>query len=404
MMKLFCSKKRRLPFRSGGPVLAALVLAVPALAGLAVSCDQDPIFAMIAREVKPREPRIKGVPTKMVLWNGTMYVGGNSLHNYRAGAWDTNGVPPPPGKIIDLAATTSYLYALVNADSPALYRLIGSSWNRVNFPGGNYLQTIYGATGSDGTPVSDCLFVGARQGPLQQDDSKNYAVFYINGSANPASAVTGTGLLTGAAFDDTTLGSECYYFSTKGGGIYLRTGPAPAAFSPLSAPSKDVTGLVRINDTSPFQILALCYSGDILAVTSASKLNNNNTGFNLPGPATVWTSPGGSQLLLVSVLTKDTLSPAYGYREIVISSGSINAGNISFREPGNGTPGAPSSMDDPNRYKDTIEPKPVNAIFQAPDGTLFASVQGRGTSKDGADGGLWSLRIRDNVLQWNAEE
>jgi hypothetical protein len=346
----------------------------------------------------------------MVVFGNALYVGGTSLHRYANKVWDAGNVPQPPGRIMDLAATTAYLYALVNTDSSGLsqelYRWPGSGqWGKVTFSDTDYprLQAIYGETDSKGIPISVYLFVGAsRGGNFSNPDTADYAVYNYDDTNYLGRVASGTGLLTGAAFDGTN-----HYFSTNGGGIYKGT---PGNLPHLPNSQSDIKGLIRITDSPSYQILALCYNGNILNVTSsnATKLNSNNIGLNLRGPAAIYTQ-GSTQLLLVATERKDTTSPTCGYREIFITSGPIatsTPGEISFREPG-AVPS--SSMDDTTRYKDTIESKPLNGIFQVPAIVdlampLFASVQGTGTAKDNTDGGLWSYRVRDGIWQWNAEE
>jgi hypothetical protein len=344
----------------------------------------------------------------MVLFNGSMYVGSTSLHRYNNGNWDQS-FPQPPGKIRDLAATTDHLYALIGDDyNFELYRWSGGSgvWQLVPFSNTGYpdLQSIYGTTKSDGTPNSNYLFVGSR-GPNSPAGTTDYAVFYISGSGSITGPVAqATGLLTGAAYDDTSS-SEHHYFSTSGGGIYEGSGSSPTAFTKITS-NAFVKGMICISSTLPDKIVALCYDGDILSVGSSSAVKlNSNPGYPFTGPAAVWRigSPTTNQLLLVAVQTSDT---TYGYREIPLYTGplsTLSAGQVTFQMPGTGTSANSSTMDDSKRYQDTIEPKPLNAIFQAPDMTLFASVQGTGTSKDDTDGGLWSYRVRDGAPQWNAE-
>jgi hypothetical protein len=384
--------------------------------GLAVlllgTCDQAPIFDMISREVKPREPRIKGVPTKMVVFNrvssGTewgMYVADSSLHRYAKNAggtadWDEGDIPQPPGDdIFDLAATDACLYALVNVDSPKLYRFDRTNWTEVGFASGNdgysRFQVIYGECDSKGKPVSGNLYVGAR------NSSGAYAVFSTGSTGSLTRLGSATGLLTGAAYD----GSSNHYISTEGGGVYQVSGSSATVVSNTSGLS--VTGMIQINDSSPVKIIALCGNGDLYTVSGLGATKVGNAGITLTGGAAVWTDGAATPttLLLLAVRSSASVSNStYGYREIVLSSGALPA-NPSVKEPGT----APSTVDDNKRYRDTIEPKPVNAILQAPDEidasrVLFASVQGRGTARDNTDGGLWSYRPRSGVNQWNAEE
>jgi hypothetical protein len=400
-----------------------------ALFFMAVSCTQDPIFSMISREVKPREPLIKGVPSKMVVFKSSsssaaalpisLYVGATSLHRYAGaagsttGAWDTNIPQPPGGMILDLAATKNYLYALINADSPALYRWNGdpgTPWENIPFSDPDFprLQVIYGQIDDEGKAVTDYLFVGARSAGLNRDDTKDYAVFYIddNGSSLSIQRVkTETALLTGVLYDGG------HYFSTNGDGIYLWNG---GSSDPVQITGEEnVKGMIQISD--PALVLAFTYAGEILKVSGAGtlRLNSNWSGQYLWGPAAVWRdSAGNPALLMITVITPDsTYGPTYGYREINLRSGPVATsvpGEMGLREPGNGTTAFPSTMDDLNRYRDSIASKPVNSIFQVPqdidsDMPIFASIQGTGTMKNNTDGGLWSYRIRDGVWQWNAE-
>lgn len=387
------------------------------------ACTQDPTFAMIAREVKPREPLIKGVPTKMVIFDKdpsaaedwSLYVGATSLRHYKDGNWDTQDIPQPPGgAIIDLAATQTYLYALTNADSPALYRWKGdrSQWEPVPFADADFprLQAIYGETDNRGKSLTDYLFVGASRGTLNRDDAKDYAVFYIDGGSPQPTAARETSLLTGAVYDGTN-----HYFSTSGDGIYQINGAPAPGLSPIKITGEEnVKGLILLDPA----ILAFCYGGNILKVEGSGTitLNSNRPGQYFRGPAAVWrreTSPSSTpDILLATVITPDsTYGPTYGYREINIKAGPVVTavpGEIALREPGNGITGFPSTMDDNKRYKDSIESKPVNCILQVPydidpQMPLFASVQGTGTMKNDTDGGLWSYRERDGLWQWNAE-
>jgi hypothetical protein len=369
---------------------------------LLFACDQDPLFDMISREVKPREPRIKGVPTKMVVFDTTgsgdwgMYVADTSLHRYARGesgqgTWDAGSIPQPPGKIFDLAATTDALYALINIDSPELYRFSSGTWEPVDTSAtGAYprLQTIYGETGSDGKPTSANLYLGA------MNSASAYAVFHTTGTVLSL-LVSETKLLTGAAYD----GSTNHYFSTDRGGVYAGTSFSASGFSNI-ATDVVVKGMIQLPSAT---IVALCYDGSLYTVSASGLSLAGTTGVNLPGAAAVY-STDTTSLLVTAIVSGTAPNSIYGYRELELSGGGL-PGTVTMKEPGT----APSTVDDTRRYQDTIEPKPVNAIFQAPadvdsERTLFASVQGRGTAKDNTDGGLWSYRSRGGVWQWNAEE
>ncbi|MDR2176644.1 MAG: hypothetical protein LBP20_01215 [Treponema sp.] len=375
-------------------------LACGALALLLSTCGQDPIFDMISREVKPRQPRIKGVPTKMAIFDrGSgdwgMYVAGSSLHRYAKGVWDAGEIPQPPGRVFDLAATSDALYALVNVDSPQLYRFNQSAgWTKVNTAAaGAYsrFQTIYSETESTGKPLTtNNLYIGAN------NSTGDYAVFHSAGGALTL-LQTGTGMLTGAAYDGTN-----HYFSANGGGVYSSTSPS-SGFAQVSGITNS-RALIRVKDTPTVEIIALCSNGDLYTVSGSTATAKGNTGINPFGAAAVWTRNTTTLLLAASQASSSTNNYVYGYRELNITGGLPET--VTMSEPG---VKAPSTADDNKRYKDTIEPKPVNAIFQAPaevdsEQTLFASVQGRGVAKDNTDGGLWSYRPRSGGWQWNAEE
>jgi hypothetical protein len=388
--------------------LRSLLLLLLAL--FATSCKQDPIFYKISREVEPREGRIKGVPTKMALFEYEsgkwgLYVAGSSLHRYAKNkdgeaVWDDGIISLPEGKVFDLAATKNYLYVLIDPDDPKLYRLGQSpaDWERVKFKSGEggSLQAIYSETNSEGIPVTGYLYAGVGQG-------SSYAVFYTdenNTDLNLTRLKEGTSLLSGAAFDGTK-----HYFSTNGDGIYLHN--SDNTVTKISAGTETVTGMIQIGNTDVY-IVALCYDGDIYKVgSSTTKLNSEAIGYHFRGPATVWTETDGSRLLLAAVSS----TPTHGYREILLDSGPLAtgaAGEILLRHPGDANP---TTVDDDDLYDDTIGIKPINSILMVPSSInsgpnplLFASIQGTGTSEKETDGGLWSYRIRDSKWQWNAEE
>jgi hypothetical protein len=389
---------------------------------------------MISREVKPQEPRIKGVPTKMVIFNRAasgedwgLYVGAASLHRYAQAAdgsggalWDEADIPQPRGKIFDLAATQNYLYALTGSDSTTLYRLgkESAAWEEVGFAAGDQgfsqIQAIFGEVDSEGIPLSDYLFVGASTGSPQQNGIGDFGIFYTDGAAEGKLTllVSDTAILTGAAYD--TAGY--HYVSTNGDGLYYAGGSSSgASFSgasfqkiPPGELSLQINGLINIGSAD----LALCYNGDILRVSGGTltKLNTESLQFNFRGAAAVWKDDKGlDTLLLVAVRNSD---PVYGYREIRLNPGNpagLEPGAIELWHPGDESP---TTVGDDKQFRDTIEPKPVNAIVQVParidpNRVLLVSIHGTGQNtgfmENSTDGGLWSYRARDGIWQWNAE-
>jgi hypothetical protein len=334
-----------------------------------------------------------------------MYVADSSLHRYANGVWDEGNIPQPPGRIFDLASTESYLYALTDPDSPRLYRFDRKElkWTEVKFASGNQgysrLQTIYGECGSDGKPLTDSLYVGA------SNSAGDYGVIYISDSGNQY-LLPGTGLLTGAVFFDNS-----HFFAADGGGVYMNT-PSDDddddSWSKIIDTEGAIKGMIMLSSSS---IIAIREDGLIFEGNSSTsppeKHEAADNSLKLTGPAAVWKDNGGNTLLLLAVrIPLSNSNSTYGYRELVLSSDSLPA-KIELKEPGSDP--AHSTVDDNKRYKDTIEPKPVNSLLQVPldvdsNRTLFASVQGRGIAQNNTDGGLWSYRSRDGIRQWNAEE
>jgi hypothetical protein len=328
-----------------------------------------------------------------------MYVADSSLHRYANGVWDEGNIPQPPGRIFDLAATKSYLYALTDPESPRLYRFDRSSWKEVKFASGNQgysrFQTIYGECNSEGKPQTDSLYLGASK------SDGDYGVIYISDSGNQY-LLPGTGLLTGAVFFDNS-----HFFAADGGGVHMYNS-LDDSWSKITVTEGAIKGMIMLSSSS---IIALRGDGVIFEGNSSNlspKVHPAaDNSLSLTGPAALWTNGSGNVLLLAVRIPLSNSNSTYGYRELVLSpEGSLPA-KIELKEPGSDP--AHSTADDNKRYKDTIEPKPVNSLLQVPlyvdsNRTLFASVQGRGIAQNNTDGGLWSYRSRDGIRQWNAEE
>jgi hypothetical protein len=355
-----------------GPALGILLLCALLTPVFLASCSQDAIFYIISREEKIKKPRIPGVPTNIVEYNGDVYVANySSLHRYSGGGnWEKLG--KPGGNFIALAATSNRLYALMmtgsRPDSARLYRSQnGNNWNEVDFAAGGYpnLQTIYADTTT--------LFAGAWDGYFT--GTQNYAIFYDNGT-NLQQIITNTSLLTGAAYSGTN-----HYLATNEDGIYVASGTPPSSPTQLynSADSNDTdrnsVGIITVGTN----VVAVERQGDILSAnaTTFSVLASPNQ--TMTGAIALWPSTGTPQLLLLGVQVN-------GYREIVLTAGNI--GSMALQVPG--TVDTVSSVPKDGVYSATLGSRQVNFLYQAPDGTLFASTQGEG---------LWSCR--DN--QWNAE-
>jgi hypothetical protein len=404
--------------------LALLVLSLFSLL-LGAGC-QDPIFYKISREVKPREPRIKGVPTKFVVYDNFMYVAASSLHRYGpyrgAVGWDHGEWVSPLGKVFDLAATSEYLYALTDYNSPAIWRWKTgmTEWERL----GGYdssLQSIYGETDAEGKPVAGGkVFAGSLvQGP--SEGGIDYSIYYVDENAPPGSALkrlsleenTGprenTGRLTGAAFD----GSR-HYISTFGRGIYAWDGTNTPVRLANAADGTDkdrnLTGIIRTG-TDTARVFAFSRDLDILEVSPANfSVKKGGSSYYHTGALALWKQPGNPGTegkILLGIRDGSN----YGYEEVrfELAGGDLianSSGGIDLYKPASSPP---STVTDGDLFDTTIRPHPVNHIFQVPPSVdparvLFAAVQGTGSTTNDIDSGVWSYRSRDGTWQWNAEE
>ncbi|MDR1319201.1 MAG: hypothetical protein LBJ90_06205 [Treponema sp.] len=414
-----------------GGFFKTLTLLVTVL--LAGSCNQDPIFYKISQETKPLEPRIKGTPTNMAVFEWAdpadssktvpvLFVASGRLHWYGrpvpgAGPrWDSGGfdIPQPGGNVFGLAATKDYLYVLCFTGSglSAEVKRIGRNeqeWKTVGFDSGalshGYHQTIYAD--------SETVFLGSRGGSTAPG---SYAILYLTGTGSTQfkSLKTGVELLKGAASDGAN-----YYLATEGSGIWKVEKNALPSDSPIVTRLGDsgyiFKGIINISDTnSTAGIIAVRNDGTLFSVNGTGTGLNSGADFDpySTGALALWRDPEDSpepedpspapKLLLAGVQGAKTMTTSSGYThgyteiEINTTSGAIVSGS-GFHNPGNGSP---TSIVNNERYTASLGKYPINFLFQAPKEiddkmTLFASTQTHG---------LWSYRTRDGEPQWNAEE
>jgi hypothetical protein len=399
--------------------LALLVLSLLSLF-LGAGC-QDPIFYKISREVKPREPRIKGVPTKFVVYDNFMYVAASSLHRYGpyrgTAGWDHGEWVNPLGRVFDLAATTEYLYALTNYNSPAIWRWKTgmAEWEQLGGYSGS-IQSIYGETDAEGKPVKGGkVFAGI----LVKDPGENgidYSIYYVDESAPPESALKGlplgenTGRLTGAAFDGAS-----HFVSTFGRGVYSWNGTNDPPVQLVNTAdgedkNRNLMGIIRTG-TDTAKVFAFGRDVDILEVSSAGfTVKRGSSSHYLTGAVALWkqpVNPGTEGKILLGI--RDGSDYAYQEVRFDLAGGFLianSSGEIDLYNPG---ASPPSTLTDTDLFDTTIRPHPVNHIFQVPPSVdpamvLFAAVQGTGSTTNDIDSGVWSYRQRDGTWQWNAEE
>jgi hypothetical protein len=355
------------------------------------SCAQDAVFYTIQYDKElNKNPVIPGGPTKIVELDNALYVGSNHIYRYAASSWGL--LPDPPGgkKILDLAVTDSYLYALVMTGSDLsdsmLCRLKNTdinsgSWEAVNKNSYSRIQSIYGA--------GDTLFAGAYPGVLLyvDDTPPGGPVF---------KEIRRGGMLKAAAFNSK------YYVSLMGEGIL--TGDKPADLenaTPLTASSGNpgnFLGLIEIGG----ELIAVSGDGWIWRIdNTGAVVETKNYGTLFNGALAKWKDPVDSgktvDLLLLGRAVSGGSSLTtyyYGYYELPTGTdGKLNLTAAFLQTPGYPLSGVPSSVSRYDTYYNTLGTHAVTSLYQAPwDKALFASTQ-----KDG----LWSCR--GNTREWDVE-
>nr|AGS53157.1 hypothetical protein [uncultured bacterium contig00060] len=357
-----------------------ILILLPLIFILQISSCNDPIFYTISQEVKPLPPLIKGSPTNFVEYYGKMYVAsGKTIYRYdhtytsyyesRVG-WTEIELDE---HINQLAAANGSLYALCSESGNfVLRRFDGYNWSVV-YTGYNTLK-IYAA--------NNILFIGASYG----DVLGPYNILSYDGSVIRILADTEYSLINGAAAYNGT-----YYLSTKhrinlnGGGIYQTSAPG-TPYSAGIANSGPYIGIINLGNT----VVAITRNGSLQAVPgfySVANLGNRPA----TGALAIWKGDGNTLLLAGrGDVMANEVNYEYGYFEAIVhSSGTYLTSDL--HEPGY----YPSSVDNRERYRSTIGKLPVNHLYQAPDGILFASTHNKG---------VYSYRLRDGEWQWNAEQ
>jgi len=383
----------------------------------------DPVFYNISQEIKPIEPRISGVPTNFVIYDGRMYVAsGNVLfsYNYNTGAADPDkqywkSETSPGGNILQIASTGDNLYALCATDRNNDGRTIlkcfdkdNSTWQTLGGILNDYakIQNIFSA--------NDVLFVWAALSISNYD----YNVLYIKNGADAVN-ITGNkddmGIITGAAFNGTAYFLP--FASRKKdreriSGVYriddLNSGAAIITFK--NADGKDVnvhfSGIINLEDGANTILLISRNNGEVYTVDSAIvKISDVLMGRLSTGALAIWRDKDqpDKRLLLAgrqdSLYYSSTYGYLYGYLELELDASGVKTGS-NFTEPGKNT-NSVTTINESERYLSSLGKYPINYLFQAPSEidskmTMFASTQ---------KNGVWSCRDRDNNnnVYWNAE-
>ncbi|MHB9291344.1 hypothetical protein Holit_00419 [Hollandina sp. SP2] len=353
------------------------------------SCNQDPIFYSISLEVEPVDPRIVGMPTHIVTVEDKFYVASKfstTIQYYDNTGW-TELPQRPGGPILDLAATESHLYALTgDPGSTALYKWDPANEDEDWEPVANaeQVQSIYGA--------KNTLFAGAMIG------TSTFTMLYESDDGSLVALSGGSGFLQGAVHNGTA-----YYLA--GTGIYkLEDNETNPTFTLVDdTEGLPMAGLITLEDNTVVGV-----SGKkLLTIKPDDEVQQYDMGATFTGAMALWGEggEGGTEtgeeagtegeeteqdertaLLLLLGIQGSSTSTTHGYREILLSNGTLNSSEVKLRTPGTD----PSSVSNYDKYNSSLGKHPVTTLFQAADGVLFA-----GTTKNG----LWSYRNE----QWNAE-
>ncbi|MDR1148837.1 MAG: hypothetical protein LBK66_09420 [Spirochaetaceae bacterium] len=327
------------------------------------SCAQDPIFNMIANEIEPKDPKIKGSPSKLVRFNDDIYTANGKLWKYSDSNWSSIGAP---SNIYDIAAGGNELYLLsVSGSNTTVYKLGGGSiWNSTGY---NMIQGLY----SDGAKPDAPVYAGAKR---SSSDSSDYAILKI----------TGDSFEFELAINSPLAGVADSYFATATSGIYNRSTLTLITGSPVYS----IAGII---DTKPATegVIAVTGNGRILKVTANSIEEKTGSYPSFTGALAIYKRDD----MNTPFLLLGSKSGIYdlGYREMSLD------GNFVLSNPGDSIPY--STVSDRDKYRSTLAKCAVNSLIQVPDSTggpdglpiIFASTQ-----KDG----LWSYRNNE----WNAEE
>jgi len=352
----------------------------------------DPVFYLISQEIPRIEPLVRGSPTNFAVFKDTMYVAsGRTLFRYKNNEWGNTLLS---NRIVQLAATDSYLYALFFEERGSIILEIkrtatpeaADSWINIlsltneNFSNSKF-QTIYSA--------GNTLFIGA-----QISNEDRYIVIQVIGDVITYTNISGniSALLRGAAFDGTNI------FLCTEGGIYKN-----GVLIPVPENSNfNFRGIISLDDNS---IAAITRNGNLHRISpdfEPEPVTGFNDGRRATGAMAVWQDTNDPQNRILLVGRQDiSLSSSgftFGYVELILdAAGGISAVDT-FRTPG---VHQPSTIDDNSIYVSSLGKIPINHIFQTPvnvDGerVLFASTQ---------QDGVWSVRGRPNNSSphWNAE-
>jgi len=436
----------------------AFIFGIFILGILGASCRQEPIFYIISEENLQKEAYIPGTPTKMVVFEREflnldfdpdnpagpdnlptisvpiLYVAsGTKLHWYAKPGktsteastgnwWDSSEyyILPPlgGGRIIDITASSDYLYALCMDEklNTTLYRIgaeiTDTEWQKVDNNSEYLTQTVYADS------YTETVFAGAKSGDT-------YAILYLKDTGTELKVLLGnTAMLQGTVFNES---DSSFLLATRGRGIYMisktdidNDNVAGVTQSDIKKANKDgdfddiakdriFLGIIKLENNSS-KIIAVEREGGFLyqyeegnSRFSSMKYTDGTDKDKLvtlgpysTGALASWKSNDTTIKILTAGLQTNpysgtSTSYTNGYTEFELKTD----GSIETRH----SPPIITVNGDKERYTTSIGQYIINYMFQSPEEiddkmTFFASTQ---------NAGLWSYREIDGVLQWNAE-
>ncbi len=368
--------KRHDSIARGVILLASFALLAPlALA----SCDADPIFASIEKEVALKDPSIRGIITSMVFTgdaSGTKYTTNGRVYEKTGYNGDWDEISIPKHRCAQLAWDGTYLYGLMQDEDYAyagIYYRSGSSWTKVS--GTSDMVLMYSGDGF--------VYGFTHSG---DEDGGTYSMYNLDDTGLLTAAVTGLAKPTGSAVN---LGSASW-FSTLGG-VYTSAGNEENGSS-----------------TMPSGILAMtATSGGVLYAASSSKLwQFDGTDWTSITHKGTQTGVGSISWLPLTVSTGVVLvsgGDTEGYSEVTVTGVDSTPALSTVHWPGSGTSSLPYS--DVAQYDSSVGQWTVNGIYAdtsanstgSNDYVLYACV----VNDHGYDG-LWSY-YPDTRSEWNRE-
>lgn len=372
--------------RFGAAAAAAVALLIGA------SCEQGSIFHDISNETKKASADVKGTPTRMVSFGGSLYVANGHLYQ-RGAPGDWSKVSVPDGRSVrDIDTDGAYLYALTVSDDDQVsssstetrvYRTTdpndGDGWERLyladEVSSYKYLYKLSAAAGT--------LYVGGRANDGSASYDVAFAILKANGTTleGVVADLDYRGEFAGAASDGTDT-----YLATADAGIFTSADSFAAA---LSGTEDSDYALKGIYSTSGGSTIALGWNGDVFAkIDGGDAFTASTENYKFTGAIAEYDADGdGVGELLLAGIKSGTV---YGYREISLSSGALISTAPSANKPNNDD----SSVKDYAQYAGSLGVVSLEQLYQdwsSGESILYASSY---------NDGLWSSTSRGD---WNLD-